>query len=166
MDPNATIMSRGSERTIGNRLRLKYWGWKHPLKWWRAHLLLFRGWKCEGPFPKANHDALLILGPGFEGNASFTSMVEHRLKFRGNWLPQGLTKRESLSFSNHDLILIGHQSAHLPDALAQASSLGISVQLIRVAFSDRRIRCNTPFTPGKFPERDLTYIYRMFTYND
>ena len=163
MDPNSSSMSRDFKGSAADDRERKYWRWKQPSKWWRAQLLRLSGWKCEGPFPKPHHDALLILGPGMDLGNSTTSLAEYRLKFLGTWFQDALLK--DLPVSGHHLVLIDHRSPQLPDALKQASDLGISVQIIRVVFSVKRIRCNTPFTPSKYPERDLAYIRRMFTYN-
>jgi len=163
MDLQCSVMSKKFKGSAGVNQAWHYRLWRQPSKWWRAQWLQLRGWKCEGPFPKPHHDALLVLGPGMDLGNSTTSLAEYRLKLLGTWFHESLLKAPPQS--GHHLVLIDHRSKQLPDALMQAGSLGISVQIIRVAFSEKRIRCNTPFTPGKYPERDLAYIRRMFTYN-
>ena len=159
-------MSRSSRAAKTNGEHIRRWGWKAPLKWIRAAALRYTGWKCEGPFPRLGHQALLILGPGLDAEKWVTSVVEHKLSFSGIWAAVPVGSIESAPLPLHDLILVDYRTEHLVQLIGQAHARGIPIQLVRVAHPEKRIRCNTPFTPSKFPQRDLAYISRVFSYNN
>jgi len=140
--------------------------WTAPIQWLRASLLRFNGWECEGPFPRPAHQALLILGPGLDQGKGLTLLAEHRMNFEAVWIRSNPSEALSEPLPHQNLALIDHKSGHLNAYLDQAAARGISVQLIQAAPSEKRIRCNAPFSPSKFRERDLSYIHRMFSYND
>ena len=166
MEPHDALMSRSSRAAKTKDERIRRWGWKAPLKWMRAAALRYTGWKCEGPFPRLGHQALLILGPGLDAEKWVTSVVEHKLSFSGIWAADPFGSIEPATLPLHDLILVDYRTEHLVQLIGQAHARGIPIQLVRVAHPEKRIRCNTPFTPSKFLRRDLAYIRRVFSYNN
>ena len=166
MDLDTTSMSVPTQRASGNSPLVQSWGWKNPIKWLNVQFLRYRGWKCEGPFPKAHHEALLIFGPRLDEGSPHALFVEHRLQFAGAWLQESMLLAGASSFADQPVLFIDHRSEELSGALKLAASQGILVQIIRASVSEKRIRCNTPFRPGKFLERDLAYLHRMFSYRD
>ena len=156
-------MSRDSTALTTRTSKAKRGSLRGGLKWLYLRILRLSGWKCEGPFPRPTHQAILIMGPGLEQGRAITSLAEHRMNFTADWIYPQVDGMHSSPLPEQNLLLVDHCSSHLADCLDQAAVRGISIQLIRMVRSERRIQCNTPFKPSKFPERDLAYIHRMFS---
>ena len=148
----------------------QHWGWSSPVVWIRCTRLHVLGWRCEGPFPRQNTRVLLILAPGLERYSTASILMEQRLGFTGEWLPDVPTLDHpdahlSDTVSPHAFYVSG-ASPLLADWLQAAAKTGTPVQLISVAHPIKRVRCNTPFWPGKFTSRECAYVHRVFSYHD
>ena len=147
------------------------WSWSRQLYRWRAMWMRWSGWKCEGPFPNRSSDAVLILGPGLEPAAKEMVLLSHRLQHRITWwqpgdalppvgIPNGAPPRKRKRVLHP---VTGHG---LHELLKECGEAGRPIQLVSLAAGVRAIRCNTPFLPGKFTEREEAYVRRIFSYYD
>jgi hypothetical protein len=163
-------MSRSRRLRIKAQRLSQHWGWASPGRWVRCTVLRGMGWRCEGPFPRINTRVLLILAPGLDRHSTASVLMEQRLGFTGHWLPH------DQAAENLDAHLLdgGRPRAHyvsgtsplLDNWLKAAAKTNTPVQLISVADPLKRVRCNTPFLPGKFTERERAYVCRVFSYYD
>lgn len=133
----------------------------------------WRGWKCEGPAPWKRAAGILILGPGLELGRMETDLLEQSLGFNGRWwhdsMPasggSGSTPPAHQQPDPRDgLVLVSFDSPDLATVLRKGGESACNIQLVSIAPVYRRIRFNTPFISGRFPERDLAYISRVFSY--
>lgn len=150
-------------------LRLNALGWLNKSRW-QALRLRWMGWKCEGPFPPLGESRILILGPGLSRGSSEAALLVSRLRFNTRWMEPGqqvesMVDAPGESRPSRVKWLVPHNDARLLDVLKHCHASGKAVQLINVAPRCKRIRCNTPFQPGKFTEREGQYIHRLFSYD-
>lgn len=133
--------------------------------------LRWRGWKCEGPSPRQTSAGILILGPGLERWQMETELLEVHLGLNTRWWSAAErdhleapapSKGPILPAPGEGLILVPFNAPNLVELLRKSASNNI--QLVSLAPELRRIRFNTPFVSGKFPDRDLSYIHRVFSY--
>lgn len=163
-------MRRSRRLQVKAKRLMQPWGWSAPIQWIRCTWLRGIGWRCEGPFPRSNTRVLLILAPGLERHSTASVLMEQRLGFSGHWLPnaQSVDNPEA-----HLLDAMGPHAHYISGAsplltkwLKAAAKTKTPVQLISVARQLKRVRCNTPFLPGKFTEREQAYVHRVFSYYD
>ena len=144
-------------------------GWLQKSRW-QALRLRWTGWKCEGPFPPFREGRVLILGPGLSRGSKEAALLESRLRFNTRWLDGGQPLNMSASPSEANTTsrvkwLVPCTDDHLISVLQHCHANGQAVQLVNVAPRFKRIRCNTPFQPGRFTEREGQYIHRLFSYD-
>jgi len=145
--------------------------WYRPLRRWQSIWMRWRGWRCEGPFPNRSSDAILILGPGLEPDSKEITLVTGRFQNRIVWwssgdeLPEGNTAQNERS-RKRDRVLHAIKDPGLHELLGLCSESGRAVQLVSLAASVKAIRCNTPFVPSRFTEREEAYVRRIFSYYD
>lgn len=140
------------------------------LKKSRVLWMRWRGWKCEGPFPGRRSRTLLIAGPGLDEGQPFGDLLESRLGFRARWWPpsKGVPSESPLfdPEGRAGILIVRHDAEHLDALLGQCAAEGIPFHLTTVARRVKRVRCNTPITPGAFTHRERAYIARIFSYGD
>ena len=116
-------------------------------------------------------DAVLILGPGLEPDSKEITLVARRFQHRIVWwsagdeLPESNTERHERS-RKRDRVLHAIKDPGLHELLGLCSESGRAVQLVSLAASVKAIRCNTPFVPSRFTEREEAYVRRIFSYYD
>ena len=150
--------------------------WTLAGQWQRLAVLSlrWRGWKCEGPFPRGKTSGMLILGPGLTRDSYEVRLVESQLKHFIHWWPslsEVELPRESANApmassppTEPTKILVEWHPERLAAALNWAHQHGWNVQLVSLSIPLRRVRCNTPFLPGKFTSRECAYVERVFSY--
>ena len=150
-------------------LRLNALGWLNKSHW-QSLRLRWMGWKCEGPFPPLRESRILILGPGLNRGSSEAALLVSRLRFNTRWVEPGQPLESMVDppgggAPSRVKWLVSHTDERLLDILRHCHASGKAVQLINVAPRYKRIRCNTPFQPGQFTEREAQYIHRLFSYD-
>jgi hypothetical protein len=114
------------------------------------------------------------MGPGLPHHCPQSRLVEHHLKGRVCWWPVSPPEILGSSPSLHlpfrppleseTKILVEWNPEYIESVLSWARENEWSVQLISLSNPLRRVRCNTPFLPGKFTKRECAYVERVFSY--
>jgi len=142
--------------------------WNRWLRGWRAWWMMRKGWRCEGPFPRKNGQALIILSPGFTRESVAFDLLDFRLRYQARWHAPGAPRTSAADATDlwEGIILLEGTSQYLSNVLKEAAQQEVSVQLVTLVAPLKRIRCNTPFLPGRHTERECAYIDRLFSYCD
>ena len=140
--------------------------WSRWMRGWRAWWMMRKGWRCEGPFPPVDSRSLIVLSPGFTEESPAFHLLDHRLRYQARWHSHHAGQKSDGNHANgwEGIVLLEASSEELSPLLAAAAHQEISVQLVTLVPHLKRIRCNTPFVPGRQTERTRAYIDRLFSY--
>ena len=147
---------------------------KSTTAWW----LRMRGWRCEGPFPRNQQPTLLVIPPDITPTSTLAALLEIRLGYMIHWWPDGAQSAAPAPVHERhshaalwderqpSCVLVRFDSDDLPFLFGAAARHDTPVQLITVVPKIKRLRCNTPFKPGNHPERERSYVFRLYSHAD
>lgn len=111
--------------------------------------------------------------PNFNRADKEANLLEYRMRHQAVWwedLPafsdnaQTVSRKMPWPNDSGGIVVIDANAADLGAIMRQTARCDAQVQLITLSRTHRRIRCNSPFVPGKHTARDMAYVKRVYSY--